>query len=150
MILPIKQILLEVESYDPNYLLNLIGQINSFKPFINCSEEQDRGNRVKRDMIGLITGTQQAINQGRSEWYGSFSDPNPLNPNTITESANTIGGKIMRTMVHARKPFKTYGKVLPRKPDTSSLDNKAGPGKLFSYEDLLKDTRPMRQSNLGV
>lgn len=84
MKLPIKQILLEVESYDPNYLLNLIGQINSFKPFINCSEELDRGNRVKRDMIELITGTQQAINQGKEEWYGSYNDPN--NPNLLTES----------------------------------------------------------------
>lgn len=84
MRLPIKHILLEVESYDPNYLLNLIGQINSFKPFINCAEELDRGNRVKRDMIELITGTQQAINQGKEEWYGSYNDPN--NPNLITES----------------------------------------------------------------
>lgn len=74
----------------------------------------------------------------------------PIKQIILTESANTIGGKIMRTMVHARKPFKTYGKVLPRKPDISSLDNKAGPGKLFSYEDLLKDTRPTRQLNLGV
>lgn len=84
MIIPIKHILLEVESYDPNYLLNLIGQINSFKPFINCAEELDRGNRVKRDMIGLITGTQQAINQGKEEWYGSYNDPN--NPSLINES----------------------------------------------------------------
>lgn len=85
MKMPIKQILLEAESYDPNYLLNLIGQINSFKPFINCAEELDRGNRVKRDMIGLITGTQQAINQGKEEWYGSYNDPN--NPYLINESS---------------------------------------------------------------
>lgn len=85
MILPIKKILLEVESYDPNYLLNLIGQINSFKPFINCLEELDRGNRVKRDMIELITGTQQAINKGQEEWYGSYNDPN--NPYLLNESS---------------------------------------------------------------
>lgn len=83
----------------------------------------------------------------------------PIKQIIITESANTFSGKIMRTMVQMRKPFKTYGKILPRKPDTSKLEDinkKVGKGKLFSYEDLLKDTRPTRPSrpssqlNLGV
>lgn len=75
---------MDSSQYNPNYLLNFIEQINSFKPFITCSEEQDRGYRVKRDMISLITGTNYAINQGRKEWYGSYNDKN--NPNLVTES----------------------------------------------------------------
>lgn len=87
MKIKLRQFICEAESYDPNYLLNLIGQINAFKPFINCAEELDRGNRVKRDMIGLITGTQSAINQGEKEWYGSYNDPNNPNlQNIIIES----------------------------------------------------------------
>lgn len=64
----------------------------------------------------------------------------------LNESANTLSGKIMRTMVNLRKPFKTYGKPLPRKPDISNHfdQNKSGPGHLFDYNDLLKDSRPSR------
>ena len=76
MIIPIKRILLESESYDQTKLINLIGEINSFKSFINCSEELDRSNRVKRDMIDLITSSVQAVNQGKEEWYGQYNDPN--------------------------------------------------------------------------
>ena len=36
-------------------------------------------------MIGLITGTQQAVNQGKEEWYGSYNDPS--NPSLINESS---------------------------------------------------------------
>lgn len=85
MIIPIKQILLETSfntpEYDPNELINLIGSITSFRPFINCSEEQDRSNRIKNDMINLIVGSKQAVDSGKNEWYGSYNDPNPLNPN---------------------------------------------------------------------
>ena len=84
MIIPIKRILLESESYDQTKLINLIGEINSFKPFINCSEELDRSNRVKSNMIDLITSSVQAVNQGKEEWYGQYNDPN--NPGLLTES----------------------------------------------------------------
>lgn len=88
MIIPIKQILLEAEfntpEYDPNELINLIGKINAFRPFINCSEELDRSNRVKSNMIDLITSSVQAVNQGKEEWYGPYNDPN--NPSLLTES----------------------------------------------------------------
>ena len=49
-------------------------------------------------------------------------------------------------MVNLRKPFKTYGKPLPQKPDiTGHFDqNKSGPGHLFDYNELLKDSRPAR------
>jgi hypothetical protein len=101
-------------------------------------------------MIGLITGTQQAINQGKEEWYGSYNDPN--NSYLLTESANTFGGKIMQTMVNIRKPFKKYGNILPRKPDTSDHfdQNKSGPGHLFDYHELLKDSRPSRVAGARV
>lgn len=64
----------------------------------------------------------------------------------LNESANTFRGKIMQTMVNMRKPFKTYGKPLPRKPDTLNHfdQNKSGPGHLFDYNELLKDSRPAR------
>lgn len=84
MIIPIKRILLESESYDQTKLINLIGEINSFKSFINCSEELDRSNRVKRDMIDLITSSVQAVNQGKEEWYGQYNDPS--NHSLINES----------------------------------------------------------------
>lgn len=89
MIIPIKQILLEADfntpEYDPNELINLIGKINSFRPFINCSEEQDRSNRVKKDMIDLIVGSKNAVDERRTEWYGNYNDPSPLNPNNEQE-----------------------------------------------------------------
>ena len=118
MKLPIKHILLEAESYDPNYLLNLIGQINAFKPFINCAEELDRGNRVKQDMIGLITGTQQAINQGKEEWYGSYNDPN--NPNLITESAIPVKHNIIvygESHFNPEEVHSIRAQIIKNKPD---------------------------------
>ena len=64
----------------------------------------------------------------------------------LNESANTFSGKIMQTMVNLRKPFKTYGKLLPQKPDiTGHFDqNKSVPDHLFDYNELLKDSRPSR------
>ena len=65
----------------------------------------------------------------------------------LNESANTFSGKIMQTMVNLRKPFKTYGKLLPQKPDIAGHffdQNKSGPDHLFDYNELLKDSRPAR------
>lgn len=76
----------------------------------------------------------------------------PIKQIILTESANTFGGKIMQTMVNIRKPFKKYGKTLPQKPDISGHfdQNKSGPGHLFDYHELLKDSRPSRVVGAGV
>ena len=70
----------------------------------------------------------------------------PIKQIILNESANTFSGKIKQTIVNLRKPFKTYGKPLPRKPDISGHfdQNKSGPGHLFDYNELLKDSRPAR------
>lgn len=118
MKIKLRQLLTEVGDYEPNYLINLIGQINSFKPFINCSEEQERGNRVKSDMIDLITGTQYAIDNNKKEWYGAYNEPNPNNPNNpslINESTgpsqewkNTNVKKIV-SPIQTRHNITVYG-----------------------------------------
>ena len=70
----------------------------------------------------------------------------PIKQIILNESANTFSGKIKQTIVNLRKPFKTYGKPLPRKPDILNHfdQNKSGPGHLFDYNELLKDSRPAR------
>lgn len=49
--------------------------------------------------------------------------------------------------------LKSYGKIIPRKPDISSLDNHeataSGNNHLFNYHDLLNDSRPRRMSLVG-
>ena len=73
----------------------------------------------------------------------------PIKQIILNESANTFSGKIKQTMVNMRKPFKTYGKPLPRKPDILNHfdQNKSGQNDLFDYNEFLKDSRPARSKD---
>lgn len=80
----------------------------------------------------------------------------PIKQILLNESADIFGGKLKRAIIGLCKPFKKYGSTLPNKPDIPDVldihdfsQTKSGPGQLFDYHELLRDSRPARVKMVG-